>query len=88
MQNGSHYFSDRARLSQDLLIVGYFLSHFSPKSTSSCSGWGMRAEGLEYTQLVLNLELLPSKVRRIQEIVLDREIPSRFTQTPVSEFAT
>ncbi len=29
----------------------------------------------------------PSTVKRIQEIILDRESPSRFTQTPVYEFA-
>jgi hypothetical protein len=29
----------------------------------------------------------PSTVKRIQEIILDRESPIRFTRTPVYEFA-
>ena len=29
----------------------------------------------------------PNTVKRIQEIILDRESPSRFTQTPVYKFA-
>ena len=29
----------------------------------------------------------PSTVERIQQIILDRQNPSRFTQTPVYEFA-